>query len=165
MTFCARDPDNKNFLLDPDPTFECTSPEFPTPDINVTDPGCLSRIRILTFYPSQIPDLGSRIRIRNSGQISWFQTHLGGIVDIRAALEQHRGNVLVAVVGGDVEGREPALARHVGVVVVLQQQCCRLRRKGELEISAAGPKIFLLAPRPHGAANPNFGSGSSSGSR
>jgi hypothetical protein len=50
MTFCARDPDNKNFLLDPDPTFECTSPEFPTADISVADPdpGC-------ELFPTRIP--------------------------------------------------------------------------------------------------------------
>ena len=61
-------------------------------------------------------------------------------------MEQHRGNVLVAVVGGDVEGREPALACHIRVVVVLQQQCCRLRRNGELEIGVAEPKIQTSAP-------------------
>jgi hypothetical protein len=41
------------------------------------DPGCSSRIRMLTFYPSRIPDPGSRgqkgtrsrIRIRNTGSI------------------------------------------------------------------------------------------------
>jgi hypothetical protein len=47
------------------------------------DPGCSSRIRMLTFYPSRIPDQkgtgsrildsGSRIRIRNTAYIgSWF---------------------------------------------------------------------------------------------
>ncbi len=43
------------------------------------DPGCSSRIRILTFYPSPIPDpgymgqkgTGSRIRNRNTGGNQW----------------------------------------------------------------------------------------------
>jgi hypothetical protein len=44
------------------------------------DPGCSSRIRMLTFYPSRIPDPGikkppdpgSRIRIRNTGNCNFF---------------------------------------------------------------------------------------------
>ena len=52
--------------------------------------------------------------------------YLGRIVDISAALQQNLRNVLVTVVGRDVQRREPALARHIGVVVVLQQQRGRL---------------------------------------
>ena len=52
--------------------------------------------------------------------------YLGRIVDISAALQQNLRNVLVTVVGRDVQRREPALARHIGVVVVLEQQRGRL---------------------------------------
>jgi hypothetical protein len=33
------------------------------------DPGCSSRIRILTFYPSRIPDPGSRVQKGNGSRI------------------------------------------------------------------------------------------------
>jgi hypothetical protein len=38
------------------------------PTVSVADPGCLSRIPDLDFYPSRIPDLGSRIPDPKTGR-------------------------------------------------------------------------------------------------
>jgi hypothetical protein len=45
--------------LDPDPTWPKSSGSVSRS--SVADPGCLSRIPDPDFYPSRIPDLGSRI--------------------------------------------------------------------------------------------------------
>ena len=45
--------------------------------------------------------------------------YLGHIVDVGSLVEQQGGDVLVAVVGRDVQRREARLARHVRLVVVL----------------------------------------------
>ena len=56
----------------------------------------------------------------------YFHPYLGRVVDVGPPLQEGHGDVLVAVVGGDVERREAGLAGHVGVVIVLEQQRRRL---------------------------------------
>ena len=60
------------------------------------------------------------VLIINKSQICFL--YLGRVVDVSSSLEENPRDVLVPVVGGNVERCEARLARHVRVVVVLEQQ-------------------------------------------
>ena len=64
------------------------------------------------------------IKAHNKSNIS--SIYLGRVVDVSPSLEQNPRDVLVPVVGGNMEGSEAGLAGHVRVVIVLQQQGGRL---------------------------------------
>jgi hypothetical protein len=63
-------------IPDPHQRLKYFNPKKRFPSSRKYDPNCLSRIRIVTFYPSRIPDAWvqkapdpeSRIRIRNTGE-------------------------------------------------------------------------------------------------